>query len=219
MKLITTEFGQALQLLVMDEIRPATPLFAPDFYAAIAERYSFVSNPINNIIEAMKSGAKFNVGKAAINGQSVSIAELGIYNDGIIVNAHHTDAADLVMDDFIEWATQRFGFRRAQTHIPRRYASNVVVEFDAAIDSAVVGFNKIRKLAVDAVRAHGQEIELHVTRLTFAPDPTATIGLGATFFIEPRAGRPFSERRYFSGAPLATNGHLAWLEAFEKAVR
>jgi hypothetical protein len=39
------------------------------------------------------------------------------------------------------------------------------------------------------------------------------------FSIERREGTPFSERKYFSAAPVSTDTHISLVEAFEKAVR
>ena len=220
MKLISTEFGQALQLMVMEEIRPVTPVYAPDFYGAMMERYRFVTNPLNNIPEAMKTGAKFGIGQANVEGRAITITELGIYNDGIVVSTtDRTDSADVVMTDFIEWATERFGFRRPQTKIPRRFSSSVIVEFETGIEGAINGFGRLSKLGIEAVKAYGQNVELYVKRIGFGTDPLTTHGFAAEFFIEPRAGRPFSEHRYFCGAPLTTDGHIEWLEAFERTLR
>ena len=217
MKFISSEFGQALQLLVMEEVRPLVPVYPTDFWNAIAERNRCASRP-SNVLESLKSGAKFEVGYAIIQGQHISITELGVYNDGLIVNTRHTDEADAVMSDFIAWAITEFGFREPETHIPRRFSSNVIVEFDDTLDLAIKGFSTLNRLADDLTTAYGQGVRFHVGRISFGVDPaTAIAGVNAPIFIEPRANRPLSEHRYFCGGPLTTAGLVAWLRTFEGA--
>jgi len=217
MKFISPEFGQALQLIVMEEVRPQVPVYPVDFWTAVSERYRFVSRP-SDVLESLKSGAKFNVGQAVINECNINITELGIYNDGVVVNARHTEDANAVMTDFITWTIKEFGFREPQTKIPRRFASNIIVEFNNSLDLAIKQFHTLSKLANEKIKIYGNDVDLHVTRLVLGTDPSSTpAGVSASFFIEPRANRPFSEHRYYCGGPLTTDGLAAWLLAFETA--
>ena len=217
MKFISSEFGQAVQLFVMEEVRPQMPVYPLDFWTAISSRYRFASGP-SDVLESLKSGAKFNVGQAVIRGRHINITELGIYNDGMIVNAHHTEEADAVMTDFITWVIKDFGFREPQTQIPRRFASNIIVEFDDSLDFMIKGFSKIGRSASENIKVYGLNVNLHVTRISFGIDPSSTpAGVNTSLFIEPRANRPFSEHRYYCGGPLTTDGLAAWLQAFESA--
>jgi hypothetical protein len=104
MKIVTIEGGRILDLISTEELRPARGLYLPEFIGAIVSRYGFTSVP-TDLIEAAKSGAKFEMGKFTIEGDVVAIKELAIYSDGLICDAYGTDTADLILDDVLEWAT------------------------------------------------------------------------------------------------------------------
>jgi hypothetical protein len=139
MKIISTEFGQVLQLFIPEEIRPMYPhglLYPPDFYTAVKDRYSFAKFPMD-IPAALEGGAKFEIGKIVINGADIAVGSISIYNDGIIVAARDTRHAENILEDFMRWAIAEFGFREPTTKKPRQYNSHVIVEFSANIDNAV----------------------------------------------------------------------------------
>jgi hypothetical protein len=220
MRLISTEYGQSLQLIVMDEVRPLRGgTYLPDLISSIIQRYRFVSYP-TDLAAAAQQGAKFQTGVIELAGIVIPITSLDIYNDGIIVTTRDTDDSDIVFDDFAGWAIQTFNLREPTTKIPRKHASNVVVDFDVSLGSFIRNFELISKLISSAFATAGISHDMHVARLSIGADP-ATSKLSqvqATLTIEPRGGQPFTSNRYFSGAPLRTQEHLALLSALERLV-
>jgi hypothetical protein len=217
-KLISNEFGQVLQLIVMDEVRPPSGVYVPDVYEEIQKRYQFAVKP-TDIVEAQKSGAKFQIGKLETKKGNLQIGELGIYNDGLVVNARDTKSAEAMTDDFLDWAIKQFDLRAPQTKIPRQYASSVVVEFDRATDRIIRSFEQISK-AYSAVlkELYGWEHELHLTRFSFGIDPrNLPPQRNSLFFIERRTQQPYAGNRWFAGAPIKTETLLSLLETVEKA--
>jgi hypothetical protein len=219
MNLVSYEFGQALQFIRMDEVRPFSGLYLPDVIRIVAERYRFITVP-TDIATANTTGVKFGTGVISLAGRQIAVTSLGIYNDGLLVETKNTDDADLVIDDLILWAVATFGFREPQKHTPRKHGSNLVVDFDASIDRFLSNFGLVAGLFESAVKAaQGIEIETHLTRLAIGADPQD--GLPAkptTFFIEVRLNTPFAEKRYFSGAPLTSDAHLELLAKIEKVL-
>ena len=71
-----------------------------------------------------------------VNEQIISIRQLGIYNDGMIVVGWNTDEFDLIIEEVMTWATQTFRLREPITRTRRVYISSVVVEFDFPIERA-----------------------------------------------------------------------------------
>jgi hypothetical protein len=203
----------------MEEVRPLSGVYVPDLYRAIAERYKFVSSP-TNIPDASLNGAKFQVGMLERNNVTISITELGIYNDGVVINAINTIDADAVMNDFLPWVSETFKFRPPITIRNRKYASNVTVEFDFSINVLLKDFNRIISLIEAALsKSQDREFSAHITKLTIGAEPIHGIQPAqSSITIEPRAGMPFSSCRYFSGAPMATADHLALLEAIEASL-
>src|SRR6266446_2506976 len=120
MKLISTEFGQSFQPYLIEELRPLNGgLHLPALIAAIADRYKFASVPTLN--DALQQGAKFAEGFLLFNEQIISIRQLGVYNDGMIVVGWNTDESDLILQDVMTWATQTFRLREPITRTRRVY--------------------------------------------------------------------------------------------------
>ena len=75
MKLISTEHGQVLQLLVAEEIRPPSGYYLPDALKIITERYAFVTLP--TVQDALSEGAKFERGRFTSGDRVIEIKNLG----------------------------------------------------------------------------------------------------------------------------------------------
>jgi hypothetical protein len=217
MKLISNEHGQSFQQFVMDEIRPASGLYLPDLVRGIAERYAFSVVPTNYEI-LLKEGAKYKGGRLVTEGRTIEIRDLGFFNDGALAVAWNTEDSELVLNDILTWATQNFGLREPLTKPPRRFTSSVVVEFGAELDRAMAAFDGLKKDLSSAIgKIYGWDVDIETSRVALAADPSKLPPLTTVdFTIERRAGRPFSENRYFSVATVTTDSHLSLLEAFER---
>jgi hypothetical protein len=220
MNLIASETGRVLQLIIMEEIRPASGLYMPTLYQQLADRYAFVGRP-QNYAEAIVNGAKFQHGRLTTPTKTIEIKEIGVYNDGIIADAVNTDDAEFVMQDFSAWATTTFSLRERRTIIPKIFTSTVTVEFDGSLESALKGFGEITNLVSDALsRSYGwHNLDISLLRLAVNADPQTVPHLRNTqFLIERRLQRPYSENRYFCTSPLRTKDHIALLEMIEHTV-
>lgn len=216
MKFVSDELGRTIQLYSVDEIGPIGGFHIEDLVAAVSERYGFVRRP--DMKEAIQTGPKFGFGKLEAKGRQINIKELGFYTDGIIVDTPNTDDSSLVVDDVFEWLKNTFRFRDPETKIVRRYISHVVVDFDQPIDSALKGFETIRRVLSDAYKvAYGTAVTYDLFRIALTVDPQTLPQSAVTeFVIERRVNVPYSKNRFFSIAPLSTHAHLAFLEAIER---
>jgi hypothetical protein len=216
MKIIATDTGRVVQLFVMEEIRPPSGIYMPALYQAISDRYGFVARP-QDFHVAMTTGAKFNHGRLITPNKTITISEIGIYNDGLIVDSMNTGNAEFILEDFILWTKNLLGLRDRITQIPRTYSSLVTVEFDRPIEDALRGVEVFTGSLNAALKhAYGWDLETNILRFGINADPQSVPPLRNThFFIERRIGRPYSENRYQSGAPLRTEEHLELLETIE----
>jgi hypothetical protein len=217
MKIIATEGGRVLDLVPLEEIRPLAGIYVPDLIKAITERYGFAAGP-TNLAEAVKSGAKFEHGKFITDGGSVVIKELAIYSDGLISDAFDTRTADRVLDDFLDWATEQFKLRERESPRRRTYTSALICEFERPVESALGNLSKLCGLLSKSLNAaYGWNHEYNLNRLGFSVDPMTAPHLRNTqFVIERRVQSPYSENRYYSGAPLQTEVHIQLLETIER---
>ena len=217
MNLISTEHGQSLQLFVAEEVRPPSGLYLPDLMRMISERYAFAVFP-TNYETIIKEGAKYKEGRFVTEGRTIAIKELGFFVDGVLAVTWNTDDAELVLNDLTVCAAQNFGFREPRTNLPRKFVSSVVVEFDVELGRALTAFDELQETFASAIRQrYGMEPEISASRIALSADPTKLPPQTTfEFTIERRAGRPFSENRYFSSATLPTASHLDLLGAFER---
>ena len=214
MKLVATELGQVLQLLVMEELRPYGGLVGVNVVKAIADHYRFAKKP------EKAEDNEFTSGQAVIDGKEKEIIKLAWYPDGIVVQCRYTEDAEIVFEDFMAWATREFNFRQPMTKRPRTFASRVVVEFDIAIDQALIVFETMRSsFAAGLKAAYDIDAEVSLKDLGVGVDPLTPItGVIPEFTLERRAGIPYSQNRYFSYAPVQTQIHLDMLHKLEAAV-
>jgi hypothetical protein len=217
MNLISTEHGQSLQLFAAEEVRPPSGLYLPDLIRNISERYAFAVGP-SNYETVMKEGAKYKDGRFVIEGRTIAIKDLGFFVDGVLAVAWNTDDAEAILNDLIVWVVQNFGVREPRTRLPRKYVSSVVVEFDAELSKALTAFEELQEDFGSAIKGrYGMKPEINASRIALSADPTKLPPQTTfEFTIERRAGRPFSENRYFSSATLPTAAHLDLLGAFER---
>lgn len=204
----------------MDEVRPLSGYNLSGVIHAVATRYNFVTVP-TDLKEAIDKGIVFTNGTMMTEDRAIQILSLGIYNDGFLVSTFNTDDSDFVTDDLAQWATREFQLRPILTNLPRIYASQVVVDFDISLDVFVDKMEEIQKLIKTAIqKTSGKQYDLHVSRITVSGDPLdIRFPAQSTFYIEPRAGRPFDAHRYMSGAPVTTAAHLELLAAIEKLLK
>lgn len=215
MELVSCETGQALQLINMDEIRPVRGgVFLPDILSNIKERYRFQSFvPRTDQTNAIK----FDLGVAKLEELTIPISSIEIYNDGIAVNARHTDDADAVMDDFLKWSSESYDFREPQHVIPRRHQSRIIVDIDrSAGDLFFKNFKLLNSIVGGSL---GSEKSSEVTQIMFGPHPPGEYPFLHTWLFQPRIGQPHVPNRYFSAAPLSTSAHVDMLSRLEAAVK
>jgi hypothetical protein len=208
MQLISSQSGQSLQLVAMDEVRPLSGgVFLPDSSAAIIQRYRFMGTP-----EKLSPGQPIKFQTGVLPDSSITIEELGVFSDGFIVTAITTDDADIALDDFLAWITEQFKLREPTTIIPRTYQSTIVVSLAGPLDRFINNFQK----AGDVLsKSFGALSPLNVTRLTIGPQPPGQYPFQTTWNIEARIGQPFVPNRYMSTAPLPTSAHVALLTELE----
>jgi hypothetical protein len=220
MKLVSYEFGQVLQLIRIEEMRPFSGVYVPDMVRAIRDRYRFITSPDPSQPPPVE-GAKYETGTVLVDGRQIAIRFLGIYNDGILVVCWNTDDADLVTDEFIDWSATTFGLRAPQTSIPRKHNSQVVVDFDEPIDRLLAQFEVISRLYESILEGdQGTKIEAHLQRILISTDPAVgPPSVQTSFLLEQRASTPISLKRYFSAAPLRSAVHLTLLSEIERTIR
>jgi len=165
----------------------------------------------------------FQNGEFEADGNRIGILQLQIFLNGIVVVSQSTDMSDLIIGDVTKLLDSKFGFRFGQAEGQKAHISNLVVQFDKAVEDAIPQLKKIQQIFFDASQPEDNgKKPLTVKNLAFGGQNQPVINpLQANlmdFSIERRSGAPFSSNRYFSGAPLETDHHIRVLEEIERAL-
>src|SRR5262249_12943851 len=109
-------------ILLMQVHRPSGQLYLPDAMAKLTGRYFFLKSP--NPDQPLPY--TFAIGKF----RDIQIAELSIYNDGLMVSsASDSDMLDAFLDDLLSWATKEFEPLPVPNSIPEKsYESAIIVK-------------------------------------------------------------------------------------------
>lgn len=216
MKIVAVDGGRILDLVPTEEFRSPAGTYFPQLIGAIAAKYEFLTVP-TNFAEAVKAGLKFEHGRAVIDGQQITIKELGIYSDGIICDAYDTRYADLVLDDFTAWAPEALGTKERISPVRRTYTSAIVCIFEKSVESGLGKFSNLCEMLSRSLNdSYGWDYTFNLFRLGFNVDPKTIPHLRSTnFVLERRAETLYTENRYFSVAPLKTETHIDLLKRIE----
>lgn len=223
MKLIGTELGRYGLFFSAEEVRPLQGVPPQLSTKAIRERYGFEYAPNFSLPweEVQKEGFKFKLGKFSREGKDALISELGIYNDGIVVNAFTTEDAEAFCNDLLDWGKKTFGFRDFLNPPRHIYASQITVQFAASVDHLIRSFDEITHLFGNILaKAYKLNFPLELQAVAFDYDhlivpPTYDL---VRFIIERRINTKYEEGVFWCQAPLPTSIHIEALETFEKLI-
>jgi len=223
MDLVSRELGQIAYIFLTDEVRPMGGTYLPEFLSVIGERYTFTTRP--DLSDAARpGGVKFENGIFRVGSEKIVVGGLTIYNDAIVVEAHHTDFSKAVIDDVRKLAVNLFEFREPRSAPIMVYESHVVVDFDLQINNLIRSFQAVSGLIRSSLKStYDRDFQIDANLVGFAVDPTQLPALVSPylkpeFSISRRLNRPYADNRYICSATLPSDTHTALLEEFEQAV-
>jgi hypothetical protein len=214
MKVLYIRLARAIWLVDSRELNPHGIDIFP-VVEAIKNRYSFQSYPTKpeEMNEFDPKGIVFMNGSfAAGTGQRHTIVKATIYGDGIVVDsALSTDFCESVLADALGFLSDQFGFTYRPNMVHKKlHVSEMIVQTDKDLLRLFDPLNTVWK-------------KLHeLTGMPFQPlgfgfgiDPEAPGAKRVAFTFEREVGKPFSQGRYFSSAPLQTDRHENMLQQLE----
>jgi hypothetical protein len=219
MQIVTHEMGRAIQLIVMEEVRPTDGLDVRDFVNSIAARYQFIHKPDPaNESDIHQNGYRFRDGFIDLNGERLLVDQFTVYNDGVVVQCKRTDIAEKVLDEGLNWFLTTFNLRPPITQKPRIYASTLVVDFTDGLENMFKDWGSLQKLLNRSIQGRlGIADDVSLARFAFIVDPLVLDpkNHNSLFLIERRVEVPYSQNRYHCSAPLTTSEHIEFLRELE----
>jgi hypothetical protein len=217
-------FGVAAVRVSPDDILPKQGLLQRELIDFIGGLYSFGGRP--DVPPGMPPQVMpvltFQQGLFRGTDVKIPIQQLLVFQNGDAVVASDTNAADIILDDYLDKLDSGLGFRYKGAPTKRIHVNNMVVEFNRDIDEIIPGLSEISRILTKEIPRDNQPFL--TKRVMFGCGDPVVVGLSsfeaierADFTIEPRAGEPRARHRYFSSAPTSTGSHTRILEIIESA--
>jgi hypothetical protein len=206
--------SRSIYLIELDALNPIGRLSIAEIVAEIRDRFSFSQIPSNMEDAGTDKGAAFLSGRM----DDIVIDKLTLYHNGIVVDTRRsTYDSESVAANLIQLSRELLGSRA--TVARKHFVSQIVFKSDMRLAKTNPVLEEIAKTMEHSLSEDlGQGFIVEPTTITVYIDVTqARIG-PAKFTIERRAESPFSEKLYFSSAPLHTDIHLELVDKFEKSL-
>jgi hypothetical protein len=202
-----------------EELNPSGRPLAHDFMKAFVERYKFIKYPQtpDEITDAEQKGLAFELGKL----DEIGIDKLVLLDWGIITDTRaSTDASERVLQDMLNWGAETFGLSNRSDLITRRqYVSEIIFTSDMALSAVNARLNHLGDRVTDSIAKHfNQTLPYEINAIDFHFDTTQSKQFFAHFRVERFVSAPFSDKKYYSGAPLPTEEHVQLIKDFEAAL-
>jgi hypothetical protein len=217
MQLSAVILARVLFFVEAIDLNPRGTAYYPDIVRALVERYRFQKFPQKAEDFDELKGVTFEQGRSG----DVTIYTLVIYNNGLQLDTtRSTDASEAILVDALGWASQELGLVYKPEMVKRKgYVSNFTFYSDAPLLQTNPILNnlsaKVSKAVSDNLKS---PMSFQPSAILISQDPEAQRIPVSPFSIERRAQTPFSDKKYFSAAPLPTAIHVGLVEEYEKSV-
>lgn len=183
----------------------------PVFFSLI-EQYKFLKVPKLNEIDWQK-GIKFEDGTFKNEAGDELTITLTVYPDGVIADTRSsTQDSDDFLNQALSLISGSFNYPEYQTVLRKKiYSSELYIKIRQTLSHIHPDIMQFMDRISSSANSDSQPFRMGIS---FSSDP-AIGGTPLAFRLEPAAGFPFSEDRYYSAAPLQTDAHLRLLEEFE----
>jgi hypothetical protein len=228
MKVITSVQGSVGLKYSPDEAAPDPGVLSRDAVTFIGSSYAFSVIPQVQPGLLLNPAFTFQAGELTTEGGKIPINQVTWASQAasIAVTAKDTPTAELLLDDLIKKLDNQLGFKIEKAARERYYQSNLVVEFEPALEKQISLFQRIQGLlekelprpnSAFAIKrwAFGNLAMEQRGGVMLAIDDLADVD----FVIERRATEPLSSNRFFCIAPTSTSEHERILNLIERAFK
>ncbi len=215
MQLSAVILARVLAFVETYDLSPRGKTFYPDIVPEIVKRYRFQKFPTTLEQFDESKGVEFWEGKIGDN----VIDKFVIWNSLLVLETRsNTTDSKRILEEMLLWGADKFGLNYKPGMIKRfGYVSNVTFYSDASLFVVNPALTRLAAETSKAVSEIWQEpLQYEPLSVVVGHDPLARKYGIASFTIQHRAEHKFSEKKYFSEAPLPTDSHLKLLEQYEK---
>lgn len=202
----------------IEEYGPEQGATQNEIIETVRAAYGFQSYPQLGPEPAYAPQLLFLNGRYTKGDTSFAIAQLVMEPNGDTVATVTTDQAETFLRDLTATLDRELGFRFGASPKPMSFVSNVVVEFEDALENHIVVLKRITNLVASALPGREplglKRLAMGVPNLRVPTNQIETIE-STDFIIERRAGTAFDQNRYYCSAPMKSADHIRLLEQIE----
>jgi hypothetical protein len=214
MEITAVMLARVVAFIEVQELNPKGKAYYPDIVAALVKKFNFQVYPTKPEDFDETKGVRFAEGKFA----GGTVDQVQIFTHGLILDTRlSTDISEKLLYDTLVWVKSELGLHFDERMIKRKgYGSQLTFESEMKMSklNPVVG-NISEAISSKLSATMGQAVTYEPIALLFNLDQSVTKLMPGAFSIERRAEVPFSDKKYFSNAPLETQDHIELLKAFE----
>ena len=219
MELLAVRTARLVAYLNAEELNPSGRPLAHEFMKAFVDRYRFVKQPTtaDEILDNQNKGLIFELGQW----NDVGVAKVVLFDWGIVVETNtSTDASESVLQDMLKWGAENFGLSNRPSLITQRnYVSELVFSSEMSLPPISPKLRSLGDKITSLVGGYlGSSLPFETVGVTLAFDSTQSKQLFTPFQILRLQETPFSQKKYYSGAPLKTLDHIQVIKDFEVAL-
>jgi len=217
MQLSAVFLARVLLFVEAIDLNPRGTAYYPEIVRAVVERYGFQKFPQKPEEFDEAKGVTFEQGRAG----DVTIDRMTIYDKGLQLDTtRDTNTSETILEEALGWATQKLGLVYKPKMVRRKgYVSNFTFYSDAPLLQTNSVLNdlsaKVSKVVSDNLKFAAN---FQPSAILIGQDPENQQIPTTLFSIERRAQTPYSEKKYFSAAPVPTHIHFGLVEEYEKTV-
>jgi hypothetical protein len=215
MELLNVIRARVIWLIYIQDINPHGKNINAYIIDWLRNKYKFLKCP-SSIYERNEGGALvFSDGSfKSKDGSNISV-DLAIYNDGFIADTRSsTKDTELFIEDALYSLVKDFGLVYKQEMLRKKlYVSELTLRTDRQLNNINPRMQAFVRKIISMIGTDDLGL-MELSSLSFWWDFRSSNGQ-SHFQFERAAGIPFSERRYYSRAPLHTEDHLSLLNEFE----
>ncbi len=215
MKLLSVNIARSIWLGNTIDFNPKGKNLYPIIIPLLIESYNFRGFPsLKDRLDATQ-GIKFEDGEFKTKKDEIISVNLMIYQDGLVVDTRSsTKNSDAFLEEILTKLSEDFNLPYYGQIIKRKnYVSQLYITTDKSLELINPKLKEISKYLSNKV-SRFNKVSFEVGGISFWPDQIKVIN-PIPFTLERTLNVPFSEKRYYSAAPLQTDEHLELLNKIE----
>lgn len=217
MKLLSINLARSIWFGQLIDFNPKGRNLYPLLLPLLLSSYKFKKFPLANEKLDEVKGIKFTEGEFKNKeDETIIILDFTIFQDGFSVDSRSsTKDSDEFLKEVLTRAHDEFNLTHYEQVIRRKiYLSQMFVSTEKTLMSLNPKLREIYKYLSENIVGF-ENTEFQLGGISFWPDQKPTTN-PAPLTVERQLSMPFSEKRYFSSAPLQTEQHLELLNKLEE---